>query len=494
MTLQTMKRRLNKLAETKALASLPSVLVVAAECTPLAKTGGLGDVVGALPARLRSLGFDTRIMIPCHRVIKEKYADKLTHIDDFYIDLGWRRQYVGVETMKLGRVTVYLIDNEFYFGNRIYEPDNFGGEQYAYFCRAVLEALPRIGFIPGVIHTNDWHTAAIPMLLRTQYQNTDLSGIRTVFTIHNIAYQGMFGTDFLGDLLGIDQRYMTDDYLLHDGCANLMKSACRFADRINTVSPTYAGEILSPEYGEGLEGVLLACRHKLSGILNGIDTKFYNPETDPSLPAHYSARDVSGKAECRRALCGELGLSSDRPIISMVTRMTRQKGFDLILEALDALMQKDIAFVLLGTGDRDYEDFMRAAEGRYPGAVRAILTYDESLSHKIYAASDLFLMPSLFEPCGISQMIAMRYGTLPIVRETGGLKDTVVPYNQFTGNGTGFTFCRYSAHDLLDAVDRALEAYGDPEIFSALVGQAMSKDFGFDASAYEYGCMYLDTL
>lgn len=494
MTIQTYRRRLKKLAAEKGLGALPNILVAAAECTPLAKTGGLADVVGTLPAALRALGFDARVILPCHHVIKEKYGGKMQHITDFYIDLGWRHQYVGVELMKLGRVPVYLIDSEFYFGHEIYASGQFGCEQYAYFCRAVLEALRHIDFVPDLIHCNDWHTAAIPMLLRTQYAGTELEGVRTVFTIHNIAYQGQCDMGFLGDVLSIDSKYMTWEYLELGGCGNLMKSACIFADRVNTVSPSYAAEILTDEYGEGLQAVLRACSDKLSGIVNGIDQKFFDPAADPALPAHYTAEQRSGKAQCKAALCAELNLCSDAPLLSMVTRMTPQKGFDLILPALDDIMDRGCSFVLLGTGEARYEDFMREAETRYPGRLRAVLAYDEELAHRIYAASDLFLMPSRFEPCGISQMLAMRYGALPIVRETGGLRDTVTPYNRYTGSGTGFSFARFDCSDMLDALDRALEIYAAPENFDALVHSAMSADFSFTASAFEYGRLYLDTL
>jgi len=494
MTAQTLKRHLKKAAADKGMETLPNILVAAAECTPLAKTGGLADVVGTLPASLRSLGFDARIIIPCHRIIKEKYGDKMQHITEFTMDLGWRKQYVGVKLMKLGRVPVYLIDSEFYFGNKIYEADQFGAEQYAYFCRAVLETIKRIDFLPDVIHCNDWHTAAIPMLLRTQYEGTELGGVRTVFTIHNIAYQGLMDLGFMGDVLEVDSKYMTWEYLEMNGCGNLMKGACVFSDKVNTVSPSYAKEILTDEYGEGLQVVLRTCQEKLSGIVNGIDLKFFNPETDPALPAHYNSSDISGKALCKAELCQELELDANAPLISMVTRMTPQKGFDLIIPALDEIMAKGVSFVLLGTGDKQYEDFMRFAESRYPGKLRAVLAYDENLSHRIYAASDLFLMPSRFEPCGISQMLAMRYGSLPIVRETGGLRDTVIPYNQHDGSGTGFSFSEFSCCDMLAAVDRALEAYSNSEVFGKLIKNAMEADFSFTASAYEYGKLYLDTM
>ena len=487
-----MNTQLKNLAAKKSLDSLPKILVAASECTPLAKTGGLADVVGTLPASLRELGFDARIIIPCHKVIKDKYRDRMSHITDFIMDLGWRRQYVGVELMMLGKVPVYLIDSEFYFGNKIYADGQFGTEQYAYFCRAVLEALKRIDFAPDVIHCNDWHTAAIPMLLKTQYKNTRLGKIRSIFTIHNIAYQGQIDLGFLGDVLGVHSRYMSWEYLEMYGCGNLMKGACIFADKINTVSPSYAKEILTDEYGEGLQVVLRECTHKLSGIVNGIDLKFFDPETDPALCAHYSSGNIVGKKLCKEALCSELGIDSTKPLIAMVTRMTAQKGFDLIIPTLDKIMAKDLSFVLLGTGDKEYEDFMRQAEGRYPGRLKAVLSYNEDLSHRIYAAADLFLMPSRFEPCGISQMLAMRYGALPIVRETGGLRDTVKPHTD--PYGTGFRFSGFDCWEMLSAIDTALAAYGNEETFRKLIKNAMDCDFGFTASAIEYGKLYLDTI
>ncbi|MGI6027793.1 MAG: glycogen synthase [Candidatus Heteroscillospira sp.] len=494
MTTQTLRRRLKKLSAAKGLEAPPNILIAAAECAPLAKTGGLADVIGTLPASLRSLGFDARVIIPCHRVIKERYGDKLQLITEFEVRLGWRRQYVGVMLLKLGRVPVYLIDNEFYFGNKIYEDGDFGGEQYAYFCRAVLETLRRIDFVPQLIHCNDWHTAAIPMLLRTQYGGTELEGVRTVFTIHNIAYQGQFGCGFLGDVLEIDPKYHTWEYLVECGCGNLMKSACIFADKVNTVSPSYAAEILTPEYGEGLDKVLRACSGKLSGIVNGIDMRAFDPETDPALPEHFSAAEPGGKGACKDGLCAELGLDGGAPLLSMVTRMTPQKGFDLVIPAMEEILSRGFSFVLLGTGEKRYEDFMRKAELEHPGRVRAVLSYNEELAHRIYAASDFFLMPSKFEPCGISQMLAMRYGALPIVRETGGLRDTVSSYNQYTGEGTGFGFARFDCTDMLSALDRALAAYGDNERLAFIRRSAMESDFSFTSSAFEYAKLYLDTL
>ena len=473
MTLQTYRRRLKKLATAKEMETLPSVLIAAAECMPLAKTGGLADAVGTLSATLHKLGFDARLILPCHRTIKEKYGSRFQHLTDFYIDLGWRHQYVGIELLYLEKRPVYLIDNEYYFGRTIYEPDPFGIEQYAFFCRAVLESLLHIDFIPSVIHCNDWHTAAIPMLLRTQYAGTALENIRTVFTIHNIAYQGRCSMALLCDIL---------------------KSACIFADRINTVSPSYAREICTAEYGCGLQDILRACGRKLTGIVNGIDLLSFDPAADPLLSAHYTSASPEGKRQCKAALCSELGLAYDRPLLAMVSRLTAQKGFELVLPALESILSRDLSFVLLGTGDPGYESFLRSAAERHPDRFCAILSYDEGLAHRIYAGADLFLMPSRFEPCGIAQMLAMRYGALPIVRETGGLRDTVLPYNQYTGQGTGFSFSRFDLADMLGALDRALSLYAKPAEFSALMRNAMDADLSFTASAFEYGKLYLDML
>ena len=490
-----MKPELRAALAEKGRCDLPSVLLAAAECAPLAKTGGLADVVGTLPKSLAALGFDARIITPYHRVIKEKYASQVTHLTDFYIDLGWRHQYVGIERLLLDGIVIYLVDNEFYFGDRIYRGGEAEGEQYAFFARAILEALPRLDFTPEILHCNDWHTAVLPMLMKTQYAGRMQSRMQTLLTIHNIAYQGKFSFEFIQDLLGIDARYYTPEFMELNGCANLLKAGCVFADHINTVSPSYAGEIRTAAYGEGLEGILNARQHQLSGILNGIDTAVFDPAHDGGIAAPYSADDLSGKAACRAALCRELGLEigAHTPIVAMVTRMTPQKGFDLVQCVLDELMnEQDMAFVLLGTGNAEYEDFMRSAEWRHKGRLCAYIGYDEALSHRVYAGSDFLLMPSSFEPCGLSQMIAMRYGTLPIVRETGGLRDSVQPYNRFTGEGTGFSFANFNAYELADTIRRALALYhSDHDAYCRVQRQAMSQDFSFTRSAEDYAHLYL---
>ena len=492
-----MNDKLNAQLQEKRRHAPPKVLLAAAECAPLSKTGGLADVVGTLPKYLADLGIDARVITPYHRVIKNKYRREVRHLCDFYIDLGWRHKYVGLEKLVLDGMTIYLIDNEDYFGDRIYRGGDAEGEQYAFFCRAVLEVLPRLDFAPDVLHCNDWHTAMLPMLMKTQYADAPQGQLQTLLTIHNIAYQGKFGFDWVRDMFGIDDRYFTSEYLEQDGCANFLKAGCVFADRINTVSPTYAREIRTPYFGERLDGILTARADDLSGILNGIDATVFDPAHDAGIAAVYSADDLSGKADCKRALIEELGLAvgEGTPIIAMVSRMTAQKGFDLVECVLDELMGEDLAFVLLGTGDAEYENFMRAAEWRHKGRLCAYIGYDESLSHRVYAGADMLLMPSGFEPCGLSQMIAMRYGTLPIVRETGGLKDSVKPYDRTTGAGTGFTFTNFNAHEMAEALRCAVALYHDErDAFHALIRSAMHEDFSFALSAEAYASLYVSLL
>lgn len=469
------------------------VLIAASEFAPLAKTGGLADVIGALPRELRRLGIDARVVVPLHKVIKERFSPEITHITSFYADIGWRRQYVGVETMEYNGIPVYFIDNERYFGGDIYKGGEEEGEQYAYFQRAILEMLPHIGFSPEILHCNDWHTAAIPMLLKTQYANDPRKGIKTLLTIHNIAYQGRYSPNFVSDVLSIPCRYMTSEYLESYGSASFMKAGCVFADRVNTVSPTYALEIRTAKYGEGLEGVLQKRGDTLVGILNGIDRLSYDPRHDPALPERLGSSAAEWKTQCKAALCSELGLdpAGPRPLIGMVARLTGQKGFDLLEEAVDRLMAMNIRFVLIGTGESRYEEQMRSAESRYRGRLCAYIKHDEAVARRVYAASDMFLMPSRFEPCGISQMIAMRYGSVPIVRETGGLCDTVRPFNSLTGDGNGFTFRQYKSDDMVNAVSQAVDLYeGRKEAFNRLIENAMAEDFSFSASAKEYARLY----
>lgn len=489
-----MNTELQEILNKKHRQSLPNILLVSAECAPLSKTGGLADVVGALPQSLKKLGFDARVITPYHRCIKENYADRVSHICDFEINLGWRRQYVGLEMLSLNGLVIYLVDNEFYFGGKIYCGGRFEGEQYAFFQRAVLECIPRLGFLPEVLHLNDWHTAMIPFLIKTQYGGGALGGLKTVLSIHNIAYQGKFSFDFAADLLGIDRRYYNPGGVEHYGCVNFLKAGCVFADRLTTVSPGYAREILTPEYGEGLEGVLSARSGELTGIINGLYTEAFDPATDEAIYKNFSLTSIELKAENKKALLRDTGLEQnpDRPLIAMVSRMTAQKGFDLVIGKIDEMISLGASFLLLGSGDAAFENAMRYAQNRHPGRVCAHIGYDEALSRKIYAGADFLLMPSAFEPCGLSQLIAMRYGTLPIVRETGGLRDTVVPYNRFTGEGNGFSFSGYGGADMMSAVRLALDTYTDKDAMKNLIRSAMSRDSSFDGPALSYAAIFAE--
>ena len=474
---------------------LPKVLLAAAECTPLSKTGGLADVIGALAKAMKKLGVECRVITPYHRVIKKTYATQVEHLFQFYVDLGWRHEYVGVEKLELDGVIYYLIDNERYYGNKIYSGGEEEGEQYAFFSRAVLESLPGLDFCPDILHCNDWHTAMIPMLMKVQYAGEVQGKPKTLLSIHNILFQGKQHPAFVKDVFGLGDEWFTDEWLMMDGCADYLKAGCLFADRINTVSPGYAAEIRTPEYGEGLEDILNARAGVLSGILNGIDHEVFNPGDDRFLPAAYDSLRREGKAICKKALQEHMGLEPrpDVPIFAMVTRMTEQKGFDLMQCMLDDFMlNEDVQFMLVGAGDEHYENFMRAAEGRYRGRLCSYIGYNEEAAHLTYAGSDFFLMPSRFEPCGLGQMIAMRYGTIPVVRATGGLRDTVREYDPFTGAGNGFLFEDFDAWQMRDAIRQAISAYPNKVMMDRLIGNAMREDFDFEQTAEAYLRLYLD--
>lgn len=492
-----MNPELEQILRLKHRCVLPKVLLAAAECAPLSKTGGLADVAGALPKALNELGIETRVITPYHRCMKGKYDDKIHHICNFEINLGWRCQYVGLERLDLDDMVIYLVDNEFYFGDAIYRGGVAEGEQYAFFQRAVLECIPHLdGFEPEVLHCNDWHTALLPFLIKTQYRGQLQGSLKTVLTIHNIAYQGKFDFGFIRDLLGIDNIWYRPSGIEHFGLVNFLKAGCMFADRVNTVSPSYADEIRTPDFGEGLQEVLTCRGSDLGGIINGLDIESYDPRTDPALPFKFDGDAAQFKARNKAALFHELGLrcSPDTPLVAMVTRMTPQKGFDLVEESIDRIMQRNVAFVLLGSGDKRYEDFMRSAEYRYHGRLCSYLSYSEALSRRIYAAADLFLMPSAFEPCGLSQMIAMRYGALPIVHEIGGLRDTVQPYNCFEDTGNGFSFAIYNSGVMLEMLDYALDTWRQPVPRAGLIERAMDTDFSFGPSALEYGRLFVSIL
>ena len=478
------------------------VLFAAFEAAPFFKTGGLGEVAGSLPAAVKKEGFDIRLMLPKLASLPEKFAKKLTHVAHFQVPVGWRWQYCGIEQLKYKNMVYYFLDNEYYFKRE--RPYGFGddAERIAFFAKAVLEALQylREDFFPDILHCNDWHTALTPVFLREQYMAAPGYGdIRTIFSIHNLKFQGRYSALLLGDLLGLWGNNTAVPQLLHDGDLNYICGGANYADRLLTVSPTYAEEICTGAFGEGLDDVFRRRRPILQGILNGIDQKLYDPATDKLLPANFSPEDLAGKALCKQALQQELGLSQapDTPLLVMVGRLTEQKGLDLLLYILQELLHSEQRpqLAVLGTGDSRYEDAFRWFSANFPGQVASRLCFDDALAHRMYAAGDLLLMPSRFEPCGLAQMIAMRYGTLPVVRETGGLKDSVIPYNRFTGEGTGFSFANYNAHELLFCLQSAMAVYRDePIVWQQLVAQAMAADFGWQRSAKAYAQVYNELM
>lgn len=473
------------------------IVFASAECAPFVKTGGLGDVAGSLPAALVRAGAEVIVMVPKYATIKDEYKAQMEHFADFYVSLGWRNEYCGLEKLEHDGVTYMFVDNERYFA-RDYPYGFFDdGERFAFFSKAITESLQHLpaGFECDILHCNDWQTALAPVFLREFYQGLPLyDRVKTVFSIHNVAFQGQFSDTVLEDILGVAHIPAAATQLRCDACSiNYMLGALHYADAITTVSPTYAGEIQTPEFGEGLDGVLRERSYALQGILNGIDVASFDPATDKRIAANYTVEDRSGKAVCKAKLQEELGLEvrDDRPLMVMVTRLTRQKGLDLVMYALDRILSGGVQVAVLGTGDRDYEDGLRYFQDKYPGTMAARIEFDPALSQRMYAAADMFLMPSKFEPCGLSQIIAMRYGTLPIVRETGGLKDTVIPYNEFTGEGTGFSFSNFNGDEMGDAVFRAARLFWDNrEAWDQLVTQAMSQDFSWTRSADKYLDLY----
>lgn len=473
------------------------IVFASAECAPFVKTGGLGDVAGSLPAALVRAGAEVIVMVPKYATIKDEYKAQMEHFSDFYVSLGWRNEYCGLEKLEHDGVTYMFIDNERYFA-RDYPYGFFDdGERFAFFSKAITESLQHLpaGFECDILHCNDWQTALAPVFLREFYQGLPLyDRVKTVFSIHNVAFQGQFSDTVMEDILGVAHIPAAASQLRCDACSiNYMLGALRYADAITTVSPTYANEIQTPEFGEGLDGVLRERSYALQGILNGIDVAGFDPATDKRIAANYTVEDRSGKAVCKAKLQEELGLEvrDDRPLMVMVTRLTRQKGLDLVMYALDRILAGGVQVAVLGTGDRDYEDGLRYFQDKYPGTMAARIEFDPALSQRMYAAADMFLMPSKFEPCGLSQIIAMRYGTLPIVRETGGLKDTVQPYNEFTGEGTGFSFTNFNGDEMGDAVFRAARLFWDNrDAWNKLVTQAMSQDFSWTRSADKYLDLY----
>ncbi len=472
-----------------------NVIFTAFEAAPFIKTGGLGDVGGALPPALNKSGCNVKVILPKLSIIPEKYKKKMEPVQTFTVPLSWRNQYCGVEKLTYHGVTFYFLDNKYYF-----ERDKVYGhlddcERVAFFSKAVLESILKVEELQcDILHCNDWHTALVPVFLREFYMGSEkMAKIKTVFSVHNLKFQGIFSKEMLGDVLGLDSKAAASQLCQGRGAINLMKGALLYSDVLSTVSPTYAEEIKSSYFGEKMEGIFNKRSDRLFGILNGIDTAEYNPQKDKKIPATFDKDNLSGKAICKVELQRKIGLEvkENTPLIILITRLTEQKGLDLILRILDELLQEDIQIAVLGTGDEKYENALREAENRYKGKMCAYLAFDSALSHLFYAGADLFMMPSRFEPCGLSQMIAMRYGTLPVVRETGGLKDSVIPYNKYTGEGTGFSFSDFNAHQFLFVLKDAIGVYlNDKEAWNKLVIQAMETDVSWKIHAKEYADIY----
>ena len=470
-----------------------NILFASGEAAPFCKTGGLGDVAGSLPQALAQNGDSVAVILPLYGQIKDEWRKQMIFLGSTYVDLSWRHEYCGLFSLTYQGVTWYFVDNEHYFKReRIYgEADD--GERFAFFCRAVVDLLPQLADMPDVIHCNDWQTALIPVYIKdTACRNSALQSIKTVYTIHNIEYQGWLDEYAVGDLLGLDRGWYDDGTIEMNGGVNLMKAALMTADQVTTVSPTYARQLHHSFYAHGMESVIGRIDGKLSGILNGLDIVGYDPAHDKAVPANYTPDDLSGKAACKAALQKELGLAveKDTPILAIVSRLVSHKGLDLVCEVFDRMMESGVQFVVLGTGDGQYEDFFRHQAQRYPGRVAACLTYSEPLSRRVYSGSDLLLMPSKSEPCGLSQMIAMRYGTVPIVRQTGGLNDSVHSC-QLGQEGNGFVFADYNAFDMLHVVCEAVSLYRDDKKgFAAVQHRGMTDDFSWTRSAKAYRAVY----
>lgn len=470
------------------------VLFCTSECNPFASSGGLGDVAGSLPAALRQKLVGCRVVMPYYGCIPQELKSNIRYLFNIFVPVGWRSQYCGVFETTFDDVTYYFIDNEYYFKREGLYGYYDDAERFAFFSRACLEILPHIDFKPDVIHSNDWQTALVPVYYTSIYANYDwYRGIKTVFTIHNIQYQGKYGFDIVRELVGLPE--WSTNLIEYDGCANFMKGAIECANRVSTVSPSYSWEIKDPWFGYGLDRILREREWKLWGILNGIDNKSYDPDTDFHLYAHYRYDNLEGKRECKRKLQERLCLAQrwEVPVIAMVTRMTPQKGLDLVCQGFEQLMwQEDVQFVILGSGEWGYENFFRDMQNKYPGRVCACFGYVNELARKIYAGADLFLMPSKSEPCGLSQMIAMRYGTIPIAREVGGLRDSVV--DSFGGGGNGFLFRNYDTGDMLDAIKRAIAGYWRRDDWRILVQRAMRWDNSWARSAEQYVRLYREAM
>jgi starch synthase len=470
-----------------------NILFAVSECVPFIKSGGLADVAGALPKELKKLGMNVRVMLPKYSLISEQLRASSTLRKVITVQLGWRNQHCGIFETELDGITYYLIDNEYYFKRDSLYGHYDDGERFSFFSKAVLESIPHLDFIPDVLHCHDWHTAMANYLLKEQYKGIEpYSNIKTAFTIHNLQFQGIFPYSVMHDLLGLGNEHFINDRLEFYGNMNFMKGGIVASDVITAVSPTYKEEIQYPFFGEKLDGLLRECNYKLAGIVNGIDDAFYNPRTDQEIAVQYSEATQELKQENKRALQRrfELPERANVPIISMVTRLTKQKGLDLVQRVFHELAAEDVQILVVGSGDREYESFFNEMAARYPDKVKVYIGFNESLAHQVYAGADLFLMPSLFEPCGLGQLIALQYGTLPIVRETGGLNDTVQSYNESTGEGNGFSFANFNAHDMLHTILRAVSCYHQKEVWDTLVKRAMSEDYSWGQSARQYKELY----
>lgn len=477
---------------------MKKVLFVASEATPFIKTGGLADVMGALPKALAAKGMDVRLVIPKYSLIKEDWKARMKPVTKGIVNLAWRQLYYGVDEIQLDGVTVYFIDNEWYFKrDRLYGFDD-DAERFAYFCRAVLTMLPHVGFQPDIIHCNDWHTGLLGVFLKEDfYHDPYYARMKVIYTIHNLKYQGIYPPMIMQDIIGLPQELFDNGNLECDGCVNYMKSGMVYADSITTVSPTYAQEITYPYFGERLDGYIRDNQDRVHGIINGLDETAYNPSLDSFIPQTYTSNNArSGKRINKDALRRKLGLRVKRgvPMIAMVSRLVEDKGMDLVIRIMDELVEDDVQLVIVGTGDATYEQAFRDLAQRYPTKVSANILFDEGLAHRVYAASDIFLMPSRYEPCGLSQLIALKYGSIPVVRETGGLKDTVIPFDKHTGRGNGFTFPNFNAHELLFTAKRALGYYEDTILWDQLVKNAMNSDYSWNQSAQAYINLYQSVI
>ena len=476
---------------------MKKVLFVASECVPFIKTGGLADVVGSLPKYFNKEEYDVRVILPKYLCMSEEWKSKMNYVTHFYMDLAWRSQYVGVLEMQYDGVQFYFIDNEYYFaGPAPYDNIFLDAEKFAYFSKAVLTVLPLIDFQPDIIHCNDWQTGLLPVFLKAQFQNDSFyRHIKTIFTIHNMRFQGRWYIDAYRDITGLPDEYFTMDKLESYGQANPLKGGVVFSDLITTVSESYALEIQQQSGGEGLDGLMRARADQLYGILNGIDNRVYDPKTDQYLYCNFDEKTwKEKKGENKKCLQKEMGLKEqpDAFLIGMVSRLTDQKGYDLVMSKIDEMMSLEgVQIALQGTGEAKYENMLKDYEARYPGRIAAQFVYSERTAHRIYGSADALLMPSMFEPCGLSQLMSMRYGTVPMVRETGGLKDTVLPYNSETKKGTGFTFFQYSPDEMMKMITGAYETYMDKkEAWAGIVLQDMKQDFSWAKSADKYAELY----